>query len=214
MFCGFFPKVLLPDFPDMRPIEGGDIEVNLPVRQANIVSFILFFAAILVFGLPFIFFWSLPEFLVAWISFLTDLKTLLPSILGGMAVHEVLHAIAWAAFCRNGFRSIEFGIHWKSLAPYVHCSEFLRLRHYRIGVLLPGVLLGLLPALAGTVTGITWLFCFGIFFTAGAAGDFLSLYALRRFQAQDLVMDHPRHLGFIVRKANELMGIIVIVMCV
>ena len=43
----------------------------------------------------------------------------------------------------------------------------------------PGIVLGLTPAIVAICTGNGWLMWFAVFFTAGAAGDILSLLKLR-----------------------------------
>jgi hypothetical protein len=179
--------------------EREEIEIVIPLKTANVYSFLFFLAALALFGLPYSLIWSTGNFILAWRSFLTDYILLIVSILGGMLLHEVIHAVAWSAFADKGLKSIRFGINWKNLAPYVHCDEYLRLPSFALGVALPGILLGVLPAVASLITGSGWLLCFGVFFTAGAAGDFLSLLKLRSFPPSKFVMDHSDHLGFIVR---------------
>jgi hypothetical protein len=118
-------------------------------------------------------------------------------------LHELIHALAWGAFADRRLRSITFGINWKNLAPYVHCNEYLRLPSFAAGVALPGLLLGFVPAIVSLFTGSGWLLCFGVFFLAGAAGDFLALMKLRAFPRSAFVLDHPEHLGFIVRPGGN-----------
>ncbi|MHC2993439.1 hypothetical protein OB13_18300 [Pontibacter sp. HJ8] len=113
----------------------------------------------------------------------------------GAVVHEMLHGFTWALFCKNGLRSIKYGVHWKMLTPYCHCKEVLPLKHYVIGGMMPGLVMGLLPALAGMVTGHFLLFLFGLFFSMAAAGDLLILWMLRHQKKTDLIQDHPDKIG-------------------
>src|SRR5690606_33751740 len=106
--------------------------------------------------------------------FFTNYVWLAVTLLGGMLLHEVIHAIFFAIFSRNGLRSVSFGINWQHLAPYVNCPEALTVRQYAIATLMPGIALGLIPSLYATVSGAGWFLVFGVFFTAGSAGDFLS----------------------------------------
>jgi hypothetical protein len=50
-------------------------------------------------------------------------------------------------------------------------------------------------------TGNGWLIWFGVFFTAGAAGDVLALVKLRSASARDEILDHREHLGFTIRRS-------------
>lgn len=119
----------------------------------------------------------------------------------GAAVHELLHGLTWAAFCKNGIRSISYGVYWKALTPYCHCKEVLPLRPYILGGIMPGLVMGLLPGMFGMIWGNPWVFFFGLFFTLAAAGDMLVLWMLRHCKASDLVQDHPDKIGcYVLRK--------------
>jgi len=114
---------------------------------------------------------------------------------GGILLHEGLHGVTWAVFCQRGFRSIHFGFLTKLLAPYCHCTEPLRLRSYVAGGLMPGFLMGILPAIYALAEGhMGWLLV-GIFFTFAAGGDFAMMWLLRKLPPGSLVSDHPSELG-------------------
>ncbi|PRY03996.1 putative zincin peptidase [Pontibacter ummariensis] len=119
----------------------------------------------------------------------------------GAVLHELLHGLTWAAFCEKGLRSIQYGVHWAALTPYCHCKEVLPLKPYILGGLMPGLVMGLLPALVGTVMGNPWVFFFGLFFSVAAAGDLLVLWMLRKCRPDDLVQDHPEKIGcYVLRR--------------
>lgn len=119
----------------------------------------------------------------------------------GAVVHELLHGLTWAVFCKRGLKSISYGVHWRYLTPYCHCREMLPLRPYLLGGIMPGLVMGLLPALAGLLTGHLVLFLFGLLFSLAASGDLLVLYMLRHARATDLVQDHPEKMGcFVYRR--------------
>ncbi|ARS36135.1 DUF3267 domain-containing protein [Pontibacter actiniarum] len=122
------------------------------------------------------------------------LLMLLVFILGAV-VHELLHGLTWAVFCKRGVKAVTYGVHWSYLTPYCHCREVLPLRPYILGGLMPGLVMGLLPALAGMATGKLLLFLFGLLFTLAASGDLLVLWMLRHARASDLVQDHPEKIG-------------------
>ncbi|MDX5482347.1 MAG: DUF3267 domain-containing protein [Hymenobacteraceae bacterium] len=113
----------------------------------------------------------------------------------GAVVHELLHGLTWGLFCKDGLKSIKYGVYWKLLTPYCHCKEVLPLGPYVLGGLMPGLVMGLLPALAGLIWGNFLLFLFGLFFSVAAGGDLLVLWMLRRQKKEDLVQDHPEKIG-------------------
>lgn len=118
----------------------------------------------------------------------------------GAVVHELLHGLTWAAFCKNGLKSIKYGVHWKMLTPYCHCKEVLPLKAYMLGGMMPGLVMGILPTIVGLMLGNLYFFAFGLLFILAAGGDALILWMLRKAKKQDLVQDHPDLIGCIVYK--------------
>ncbi len=115
----------------------------------------------------------------------------------GVAVHEALHGIAWRlAGAPAG--TVRFGFNLKMLTPYAHCSAAMPARAYRIGAMTPGLVLGLIPALAGLVLGLGEVFWFGALFTLAAGGDALILWLLRGVPGGRLVRDHPSKPGCLI----------------
>lgn len=68
---------------------------------------------------------------------------------------------------------------------------------------MPAIILGFLPAIWAITTGNFYLLCFGIFFTMGAAGDFMILMILKNENPEDLVLDHPSEAGCFVYTTKE-----------
>ncbi len=120
-------------------------------------------------------------------------------LIGGLAAHEGLHAIGWQIFGRLPWGTVKFGFHLKTLTPYAHCPVPLPIRAYRLGGLLPGVALGLLPAALGVITGSGAWMLYGMLFSVAASGDLLSLWLLRRVPSDKFVEDHPSRVGCYVR---------------
>ena len=124
------------------------------------------------------------------------------SIIVGVIVHELLHAVGWRVFGHLAPGAVTFGIHLKTLTPYAHCTERLDIRAYRLGGLLPGLVLGFIPAALGLITGNPWLINFGTLFTLAASGDLLSLWLLRNVPKHSLIEDHPSRVGCYVYPAR------------
>jgi hypothetical protein len=135
-----------------------------------------------------------------WILFSPAI--LLTVFIVGALLHEMLHGFTWAFFCKDGLKSIRYGIHWKLLTPYCHCKETLPLSAYVLGGIMPGLVMGVLPAILGLLTGKLLLFLFGLFFSIAASGDLLVLWMLRNQSKEDLVQDHPDKIGCFVFVKN------------
>ena len=192
---------------------GNYVKVELTVSAAKANLYALYFIV------PIVLLY-IPVYVLAWpeqFSF-TGLKELVaahktillvsPAIMLGVfvlgaVVHELLHGLTWAVFCKRGLKSIKYGVYWSLLTPYCHCEEVLPLRAYVLGGMMPGLIMGLLPALAGLVWGNLLLFLFGLFFSIAAGGDLLVLWMLRHQKKDDLVQDHPDKIGCFVLVKNN-----------
>ncbi|WP_266202540.1 DUF3267 domain-containing protein [Pontibacter kalidii] len=178
-------------------------ELSLTAAEANVQALVFMLPILVLYMVPYALLWPeqfsyqvIENFVleqggrVLFYPFLMLLVFVL-----GAVVHELLHGLTWAFFCKQGIRSIKYGVHWRYLTPYCHCQEMLPLRPYILGGMMPGLVMGLLPALAGMVTGNLLLFLFGLFFSIAASGDLLVLWMLRHAKSTDLVQDHPEKIG-------------------
>jgi putative zincin peptidase len=146
--------------------------------------------------------------LAAGVYGLLDARVLLLAVLPGIAAHELIHAVAWALAARRPLRAIEVGVRWRSLAPYAHPREPMPARAYRVGAVMPLLLLGVAPSLAAIAAGAPRLMAWGLFFVFTAGGDMIVLWLIRRVAAGTLVEDHPTRVGCLVagRQAGGLAG--------
>ncbi|MHA2611597.1 MAG: DUF3267 domain-containing protein [bacterium JZ-2024 1] len=119
------------------------------------------------------------------------------ALVAGFVAHELLHAVGFLAFGRIPRRAIKFGVHWswQVIMPYCTCSVPVPAYIYRIAVLLPGIVLGVLPALLGIILKEANMTFWGALMFAGAGGDFTILWLIRSVPASALVRDHPSEIG-------------------
>ena len=176
--------------------------VTMTAIEANLYGVLLFIPVFIIFGLPYIGLWGWDSLKEGGNLFLHNKLYFVTTILLGIIVHEALHGLTWAKYCKNGIKSIKFGVKWKYLTPYAHCKEPLTVSHYKIGGAMPGIVLGIIPSIIALLTGSAWLMCFGLFFTGAAGGDMLVLWNLRGYDNNYLMKDHPDEIGFMVIKNN------------
>lgn len=175
---------------------------------ANVYALLFLIPVLLIFGLPYVLVWSgeisfdgLGEWLDAEERTAnTGLGVLygMAVLLGGIIMHELIHGFTWALFSKNGMKEIKFGIIWKYLTPYCHCKSPLTAWQYRLGTIMPAVVLGFIPSIIANITGNTGLLFFGLFFSFAAGGDFLIIWLLRKENKETLVQDHPQKIGCVV----------------
>ncbi|MFK7805127.1 MAG: DUF3267 domain-containing protein [Anaerolineae bacterium] len=166
------------------------VDKTMTFLAANLWGAVLAVAITPLFFAVFIFFWgalSIPLHW-GWLQIGLSLLVLLISI----GIHELLHGLG---FFLGGaeWSQIEFGL--RKLTPYAHCSVPLKRNSYRWSAALPGIVLGVIPVVLGTIVGSTTVLLFGTFMTVSAAGDALILWLLRDAPADALVFDHPTKVG-------------------
>ena len=116
-------------------------------------------------------------------------------LLVGSAAHEGLHALTWLVAGKLRYSDLRFGINWRTLAPFAHSRAPLPVNAYRIGVVMPGLVLGLVPVVMGTALGWPLLTLFAAILLAAAAGDLVVLFLLRHDRSPVMVQDHPTRWG-------------------
>lgn len=179
-------------------------DYSISMAKANLMSlwFVLPVAAIYL--VVYAWFWGWQQWVGIIALFITRWDLSIVLITGGIVIHEGLHAAAWSLFGNKPWSAFTFGFSLMGMAPYAHCSEPMRAGAYRIGVLAPGLLLGILPYLIGLMGGAGWFTGFGFLFTLVAAGDFLMLWIIRTISSPDLlVQDHPDRVGCIVMEHSK-----------
>ena len=114
-----------------------------------------------------------------------------------MLAHEGIHGLAWKlSNIRNPDVRIQFGFSWKAFAFFTRALGSMPVRSYIFGSAAPGVLLGLLPVVAGLLSGYLPLTILGALNMAGAGSDFIVLWLTRKVPKNHWVIDHPTRLGF------------------
>ena len=177
------------------PLPGaGRRDVTLSMGRVNLIALPLAIAPVIVLPGIFLLIWGWPR-LAATAPPLFRWEVLIPALLAGIVAHELLHALTWMAAGKIPVRSIRFGIQWKTITPYAHCSVPMPAAAYRLGAAMPGLLLGALPVCAGLAAGNGSWTLFGVFFTIAAAGDAIILWLLRGIPGTVLVEDHPERAG-------------------
>ena len=178
--------------------------VTMSTGKANVYGSLIFIPVILFFGVPFSLIWGWDTFKLGGIQFITKSSTFFATLLIGIILHEGIHGLFWAIYCKNGIKSIKFGVKWEYLTPFAHCKENLTVNQYKLGAAMPGILLGLLPSILAIIIGNTWLLFTGILFTGAAGGDILILLKLRKYDSKFLMKDHPDEIGFMVLKNKSI----------
>lgn len=176
---------------------------SVSLARANVVALVAALPVLAVLVVPFVLAWGGRAVADGAMWWSDRPGAMFAALIGGVLVHEVLHAAAWRASARLPPGSVRLGFNWKMATPYAHCAVPMPARAYRIGAAAPGVVLGLVPVVAAWVTGSGALLVFGLLFTLAAGGDALILWLLRGVPPDARVVDHPEQAGCYVLDAGE-----------
>lgn len=175
-------------------------EITVSHQKANLYSMLIGLVAVSPFLIAYVWNYKRATHFLDVISE-SPWNFLLAMVIGGSAVvlgtilHEAIHGLSWVLLGRRSLNSVEFGFSREAMMFYAHLKEPIGARVYRIGIVMPGLLLGILPALAGALTGNVPVLLFGMLFIVGAGGDFLVLWLIRGVAPDAQVEDHPSKVG-------------------
>ena len=169
-------------------------DLSISIVKANLYSVIFIIPGIL---LAFIYFiiWRNNLKAVELQPSVFQRGTFLLAAVLGIVLHELIHGFSWAYFGKKSIETIKFGVYWKKLTPYAHCTEPMEVSAYRLGAMMPGLLLGVFPYLLGVIGGNVLIMFFGLLLTFIAGGDALILWLIRDVKPGQLVEDHPTRAG-------------------
>ena len=125
----------------------------------------------------------------------------LPFTLMLTVVHELIHGITWGIFAEKHFQSINFGVIWKMLTPYCHCSVPLKKWQYVLGAAMPTLVLGAGLGVVAMMTGNLVCLYLAEFMALGGGGDFLIIMKILRYHSDkedQVYYDHPYECGVVV----------------
>lgn len=118
-----------------------------------------------------------------------------------IVVHELIHGLSWAPFAENHWKDVEFGFMKQYLTPYCTCAVPLGKGAYIFGALMPLILLGILPMIAGILTGSLGFLLLGVIMADAAAGDILIVWKILRYRSEAntiVYIDHPTQAGGVI----------------
>lgn len=154
-----------------------------------------------------IYIWKEQNFLNELFSFIsTNFIIFILILFIGDIIHVLIQGLIWQLFGNNKSNTIRYGIRRTtrgSVSFQAYCKEPIELKTYKLGITIPGIILGLLPAVLGLFTGHSFVFVFGLFGILYSGEDILILWLLRNVEADCLVKTHSKKAGCYVIDKNE-----------
>jgi len=114
----------------------------------------------------------------------------------GILLHEAIHAFSFSLFSPSKFNGIQFGFNKEHGIPYVHIKEPISVLGFRVGTVMPLIILGIIPAALGMYSGYMSLTAFGALFTISASGDLLLIARTKGLKLDQKIKDLPEKIGF------------------
>jgi len=201
------------DFLEENYIKG---EIIVNIVWANIFGVIVLIIAILLFGIPFYILWHEKFLNVQMINLIMNSPAQIIMAVKNLAIyllilfiliviHELIHGIFISIFAKNRFKSVKFGIApaRKLFSPYCHSKEKLKINHYRIVVIMPLIIMGIIPTIISIIIGNLFLLFWGIIFIMAAGGDALIFLKTLKQKGDSWIFDHPTEPGFYAYKKTN-----------
>ena len=174
-------------------------EYLIKITEANKFMRLLIIPIVLISMLPFGCIWGTDHLKLFITNFYTTESLFYGiALIFSIALHELIHGITWCYFTQNGWNSIKFGILWNSLTPYCHCKEPLTAHQYRMGLLMPTIVLGIIPTITAWIFGSVFLLVYGIIMIISGAGDLMIYRLIVKIRGNTKIKDHPTEIGVII----------------
>jgi hypothetical protein len=170
-------------------------EQSMSFVRANVLGGVFFVVAAAAILLAHSIIHSVPVTTLMAVAIDAPLLPVFAVFAAGVLIHEVLHAAAFIAFGKAPVDQVKIGIKWKYLTPYANCRTAMTARAYRISAALPGIVLGIVPALIGILFDWQQVAVFGAVFLGAAGGDALILWITRGLHPDRLVRDSEQRIG-------------------
>lgn len=108
-------------------------------------------------------------------------------LLAGFLTYLFIQLLLYVLFLKGRYRSLKVICDRKGIGFL--CKEPIALKYYRVILITPAILIGLIPAVHGFCTGDLLCYGFGLFFLFSAFGDCLYFWKLRHFNDEDKIKD-------------------------
>ncbi len=127
-----------------------------------------------------------------------SLQNLFLVFAAGFLAHELLHLIAWQVTSRFPFKEFRIGMRWNSFTPVVGCQIPMPINAFRVGIIFPFIVMGVMPLSFAFYLKSIWLLWAGVIYMAWASADILTFILLWNCAKKSYVEMHRTKLGCIV----------------
>jgi hypothetical protein len=116
----------------------------------------------------------------------------------GFLFHELLHFLTWHFLSKIPFQDFRIGMRWNSFTPIIACQRPMPLFVFRVGLIMPFLVMGLVPMGLAFYLKNTWFLFSAVIFMAWASADILTFLLLWNSPKNSFVEMHRSRLGCIL----------------
>lgn len=116
-------------------------------------------------------------------------------IIIGIIFHEIIHAIIAIIYNKDGIKGVKLGVLWGKLTPYCFCKNTLLVWQYKLFLIMPFLILGVIPIIFSFLFDIFFLLIFGIIFSVGSTADLIIIYKISNLSRKNIVQDSSEECG-------------------
>ena len=124
-------------------------------------------------------------------AFYWDLLIVVGIYIVGLLAHEGIHALCALLFAKVAPSDLSFGAHLRQLMLYCHVKTPLTVAQYRLMLLPPMILTGVVPLVVSAFLGNFFLVVVFSLLVSGGAGDLVMFFSLRKYKKDQRILDHP-----------------------
>ena len=158
--------------------------------SANIFSLLISIAIIVLLGFVYYKIWG---YFIHQPIFRIDILLFIIIWIGFIFVHEMIHGIFWSKYTE-----VKINVVLKMIWRFCHCDNVIKIKNYIIGLIMPTIILGIIPALVGIIFGNIFIFTFGLLMIVTGTDDFYTVYLLRKENKEAFMKDICSKIGFII----------------
>ena len=182
------------------PLQPGSIEVKLSLGKLSLKMLFLYIVFMFAGSAAYVYIWEDPS-AYGYVNYIIEFWSpyALTSLLFVFLIYIPLQA--FLLFEANGrkWKELRWRCNWAGAGFYSRCPVVLK--KFRVTLLLPGILLGVLPTLHGFCSGHSFAYIFGLVGIVCSISDFFFFYNLRPFHDDDLYQAGRNELqGKVIRR--------------
>ncbi|BAY87141.1 hypothetical protein NIES267_66590 [Calothrix parasitica NIES-267] len=182
-------------------------DISMSILDARLYAPITALPFIVILIGLYIYIWKLPNvFVEIRNSIFQNFLIFILAVFIGHISYALIKGITWELFGSNKEKAIRYGIRKTNIGTtsfHAYYEKTMEIKAYKLGIAIPGIIVGIIPASLGIIIGNIFIFSIGLFSIFTAGEDILVMWLLRNVEADSLVEDHPKRVGCYVIDKNE-----------